>query len=120
MTTTLPDALSDTTRAFVARDHGLLIDGERVPAADGATFATLDPATGQPVASVPAAGAADVDRAVGAAREAFEGWSQTPRERRAELLAAIGAGLGERGDEIAATVSAELGMPLKRGLMVFY
>jgi len=52
MTTTLPDALSDTTRAFVARDHGLLIDGERVPAADGATFATLDPATGQPVASV--------------------------------------------------------------------
>ena len=47
MTTTLPDALSDTTRAFVARDHGLLIGGEHVPAADGATFATLDPATGQ-------------------------------------------------------------------------
>src|SRR4051794_7990155 len=46
MTTTLPDALSETTRDFVSREHGLLIDGEWSAAADGRTFETPDPATG--------------------------------------------------------------------------
>jgi acyl-CoA reductase-like NAD-dependent aldehyde dehydrogenase len=60
----------------------------------------------------------DVDRAVAAAREAFEVWSQTSTEERAERLTAIAAGLGERADEIAALVSAELGMPLKLSRMI--
>ena len=62
--------------------------------------------------TIPACGAADADRAVIAARDAFESWSQTSREERAGYLGAISAGLAERTDEIAATISQELGMPL--------
>ena len=115
MTTTLPDALSDTTRAFVARDHGLLIDGERVPAADGATFATLDPATGQAVASVPAAGAADVDRAVGAAREAFadgSDWRAMPAPQRALVLHRLADLIDAHADELAEIDALDNGKPV--------
>ena len=49
--TALPDQLSDASRAFAGREHQLLIDGERAPAADGRTFQTLDPATATPIAS---------------------------------------------------------------------
>ena len=61
---TLPDALSDSARTFAAGPHRLVIGGERPDAADGRTFETFDPATGQPIAEVPYAGAEDVDRAV--------------------------------------------------------
>jgi phenylacetaldehyde dehydrogenase len=71
-TATLPDALSDTARSFASGPHRFVIGGERPEAADGRTFETLDPATGRPIADVPHASAEDVDRAVRAAREAFE------------------------------------------------
>ena len=57
--------------------------------------------------------AADADLAVRAARDAFDSWSQTSREERAGYLSAIAAGLGERSEEIAATIAQELGMPIK-------
>ncbi len=60
------------------------IGGEWVPAADGTTFTTRDPGTGQPLAEVAAMGAKDVDRAVQAATKAFRtsGWAEmTPNER---------------------------------------
>ncbi len=63
--------------------------------------------------TIPACTAEDADRAVRAARDAFDSWSQTSREERAGYLAAIAAGLGERSEEIAATIAQELGMPLK-------
>ena len=70
--TTLPEQLSDAARAFAAREQHLLIDGARVPAADGRTFETLDPSTALPITAVADAGPADVDRAVVAARGALE------------------------------------------------
>ena len=70
--TTLPEALSEASRDFASRQHQLLIGGERQPAADGRTFETLDPATGQAITTVAQAGAPDVDRAVKAARDALE------------------------------------------------
>ena len=81
---TLPDALSDAARSFAAGPHRLVIGGERPEAADGRTFETFDPATGRVIADVPHAGAEDVDRAVRAAREAFEDgrWTRD-RGRRA-------------------------------------
>jgi aldehyde dehydrogenase (NAD+) len=91
----------------------LFIGGQWVDPASSETIEVINPATEEPMGSVPAGTPEDVDRAVAAAREAFDGWAATPRERRAELLAAIAAGLEERADEIAATISAELGMPLK-------
>ena len=69
---TLPDALSEAARTFAAGPHRFVIAGERHEAADGRTFQTLDPSTGRPIADVAYAGAEDVDRAVRAAREAFE------------------------------------------------
>jgi acyl-CoA reductase-like NAD-dependent aldehyde dehydrogenase len=52
------------------------------------------------------------------ARDAFDTWAQTPREERAALLAAIAQGLGDRSDEIAATIAQELGMPLKLSKLI--
>src|ERR1700733_11060961 len=55
----------------IAPEYGLFIDGEFVPAADGRQFATVNPATEEPLAQVADAGEADVDRAVAAARAAY-------------------------------------------------
>ena len=66
MTTTLPDALSDATRTFVSRTHGLLIGAESVPAADGATFETLDPATADETLGVLLKAREDLDAIRGA------------------------------------------------------
>ena len=52
----LPDALVQPARAFVSQPHRLLIGAERPEAADGRTFATLDPATGREIAEVAQAG----------------------------------------------------------------
>ncbi len=57
----------------IAARYGLFIGGEFVPPADGGYFATLNPATEKPLAEVAQAGAQDVDRAVAAARKAYDG-----------------------------------------------
>ena len=67
-----PDSLSDAARRFLDGPKKLLIGGEWRAAADGRTFESIDPATGEAIAEVAHAGAADVDAAVQAARAAFE------------------------------------------------
>jgi aldehyde dehydrogenase (NAD+) len=62
--------------------------------------------------------AEDADRAARAARAAFEGWSRTPAEERAGYCAAIGAKLAERGDELAALITTEMGMPIGLSKMI--
>ena len=90
----------------------LFIGGEWVdPAGDG-VIEVVNPTTEEVVGRVPAGSAEDADRAVRAAREAFEAWSQTPAEERARLCEAIGAKLAERSDELAALITTELGMPV--------
>jgi aldehyde dehydrogenase (NAD+) len=91
----------------------LFIGGQWVDPAGSERIDVINPTTEETMGSVPAGTSEDVDRAVTAAGDAFEDWSQTAREQRAALLGAIAAGLNERADEIAATISAELGMPLK-------
>ena len=78
----------------------------------------INSTTEEVMGTVPACSAEDADRAVAAARDAFDSWSRTPREERAGYLSAIAAGLGERSEEIAATISQELGMPLKLSQMI--
>src|SRR3954453_17786054 len=56
---------------------------------------------------------ADLDRAVGAARIAFEAWSQVSAHDRAQVCLAIGMRLAARGEEIAALVAREVGMPIE-------
>ncbi|MGA8744483.1 MAG: aldehyde dehydrogenase family protein [Solirubrobacterales bacterium] len=82
------------------------------------TIEVINSTTEEVMGRIPAGTAEDADRAVQAAREAFEPWSQSSREERAGYLAAIAAGLGERSAEIAATIAQELGMPLKLSEMI--
>jgi acyl-CoA reductase-like NAD-dependent aldehyde dehydrogenase len=101
-----------TTAELQTRDQ-LYIGGEWVdPAGDG-TIEVVNSSTEEVMGSIPEGTPEDADRAVAAAREAFDAWSQTSREERAGYLEAIAAGLGERAEEIAATVAQELGMPIK-------
>ena len=72
---------TDTLRNF--------IDGELV-GAEGETEPVLNPATGEEIARAPRSSAQEVDRAVAAARRAFEGWSQTTPQRRSEALLDVG------------------------------
>ncbi len=92
----------------------LLIDGQLVPSASGRTFDTINPATGKVLAQVAEADAEDVDRAVAAARRAFdEGpWRRfTPFERQAALLRL--ADLVEKHfDEIAMLDTLDMGSPI--------
>ena len=68
-------------------DHyRFLIDGQLVDSASGERFTTVDPASGQPLATVAAAGRADVDAAVKAARKAFTSWSLTTPSERADIV----------------------------------
>jgi aldehyde dehydrogenase (NAD+) len=76
-------------------DYQLFIDGELTEAAEAGTFETLDPSTGRPHGTVARATAADADRAVRAARAAFDDgrWSGLEPERRAAVLSAVAAKL---------------------------
>ncbi len=111
----LPTELSATARDFIAQTHGLLIGSERPQAADGRTFATLDPATGREIAQVAHAGAPDVQRAVAVAREALEQgpWSQISPAERGRLIGALADALDEHAEEIAQIESLDNGKPVK-------
>ncbi|MFG3586994.1 aldehyde dehydrogenase family protein [Streptomyces sp. NPDC047990] len=91
---------------------GMYIDGAWRPAAGSGTIEVVNPVDEQVVGRVPAGTAEDVDAAVRAARAAFPGWAATPPAERAERLAALRDVLDARRDEIAETVTAELGSPL--------
>jgi acyl-CoA reductase-like NAD-dependent aldehyde dehydrogenase len=110
----LPDALGAPAREFISQSHRLLIGAERPEAADGRTFATLDPATGREIAEVAHAGPADVDRAVAAAREAFaEGpWGSMPAAGRERLMQALADAIEERAEEFAQIESLDNGKPV--------
>jgi aldehyde dehydrogenase (NAD+) len=101
----------------IVRDR-LFIGGEWVaPEGDG-TLEVIDATTEKVMGSVPEGTPGDLARAARAAREAFEGWSTTPREERAALCERVAAGLGARGDEIAALIAREVGMPVGLSRMI--
>ncbi|MCQ4041761.1 aldehyde dehydrogenase family protein [Streptantibioticus rubrisoli] len=90
---------------------GMYIDGEWRRAAGQDRIEVVNPADETPIASVPAGTAEDVDSAVRAARAAFRGWAETPPAERAARIAALAERLTARREEIARTVTAELGAP---------
>lgn len=94
--------------------HDLLfIDGQwRKPAADGVSQ-VYNPASGEVVGQVPLATAEDVERAVAAARSAFPAWAATPATQRAGYIRALAELLQTRAGEMAALITAELGMPVQ-------
>jgi aldehyde dehydrogenase (NAD+) len=98
----------------IAPRYGLFISGEFVPPAAGEYFATLNPATEEPLAEVAQAGEPDVDRAVAAARAACEGpWGATPGRDRAKYLYRIARVIQERAREFAVLESLDNGKPIR-------
>ncbi|MFM9494827.1 aldehyde dehydrogenase family protein [Streptomyces galilaeus] len=91
---------------------GIYLDGAWRPAAGQDVIEVLNPADERIIGRVPAAGPEDVDAAVRAARAALPAWAATPPAERAARLTALRDVLAARKDEIAETVTAELGSPL--------
>jgi len=89
------------------------IDGGWRTATGGRAITVVNPATTDKIATVRSAGAQDVDRAVGAARRAFDEWSRTDGATRAEALHRIADCLEARAKELAETITREVGMPAK-------
>jgi acyl-CoA reductase-like NAD-dependent aldehyde dehydrogenase len=114
MATATADALSDAARDFVAAGpHGVLIGGERVQAADGRTFQTIDPATGEAICEVAHAGAADADRAVTAARSALDGpLRKVHAAKRSSLMNSLAELIKANGRQLAELESLDNGKPI--------
>ncbi|MCE7007505.1 aldehyde dehydrogenase family protein [Kibdelosporangium philippinense] len=103
--------------APVTTRTGHVIDGQQLDGG-GETIDVVNPATDEVIATVPAGAAADVDAAVQAAGKAFVTWSQTSVADRVAVIRRIAAELGTRREEVAATVTAEMGSPISFSLNV--
>jgi aldehyde dehydrogenase (NAD+) len=98
----------------IAPEYGLFVDGSFRPAAAGGTFATVNPASEEELTRVAEAGPEDVDAAVAAAREAFEGvWGPMPGSERAKYIFRIARILQERSREFAVLESLDNGKPIR-------
>ena len=95
----------------IAPSYGLFIDGEFAAAKNA--FKTVNPATEEALSEVAVADAEDVDRAVAAARRAFESWSALPGAERAKYLFRIARIIQERSRELAVLESLDNGKPIK-------
>ncbi|MEV5931542.1 aldehyde dehydrogenase family protein [Streptomyces sp. NPDC093250] len=97
----------------IASSYGLFIDGEFTEAADGKVFKTVSPSTEEVLSEVAEATEEDVDRAVKAARRAFEKWSALPGSERAKYLFRIARIIQERSRELAVLETLDNGKPIK-------
>lgn len=88
------------------------IDGAWVDPAEGRLLAVINPANEEPCGEIMLGSAKDVDKAVAAARAAFPAWSETTPKQRLDVLNAIIEAYKKRFDEIAETISMEMGAPL--------
>jgi aldehyde dehydrogenase (NAD+)/betaine-aldehyde dehydrogenase len=96
----------------------LYIGGEWVDPSGSETIDVVNSTTEEVIGRIPQSTPQDVDRAVAAAREAFETWSQTSLKDRADCMRQISGALAARSEEIGALVSQELGMPLKLSVQI--
>jgi aldehyde dehydrogenase (NAD+) len=94
----------------------LFIDNSFTPAASGRRFDAVDPATGAVFASIAAAGATDVDRAVVSAHRALGDWRRATPAERSRLLLAAAAAIERRKDEVARLETQDMGKPLRESL----
>ncbi|MCW9033643.1 MAG: aldehyde dehydrogenase family protein [Rhodospirillales bacterium] len=96
----------------------IFVDGEWSRPSGTNTIDVVNPTTEAVCGRIPACDANDAERAVLAARGAFNQWSRTPKAERIEYLLKIHQGLKERAGEIAKTITDEVGMPLKLSAMI--
>jgi aldehyde dehydrogenase (NAD+) len=104
--------MSTTTESQLKTD--LFIDGKFVPAASGRTFETTNPATGESLAQVAEAGREDLDRAVAAARKAFESgpWAAMKPRQRGRILLRAAELLSSRADAFGRVETLDNGKPI--------
>jgi aldehyde dehydrogenase (NAD+) len=109
-----PESAGDAKAWLAARDHrlGHFIAGAFV-GAENATIAVENPATGETLAHIPAAGAAEIDAAVAAAKAAFPRWAKLSGFERAQYLYAIARGLQKRERFFAVLESLDNGKPIR-------
>lgn len=107
-------ARATTYMARFARD-GVMnhIGGESVPALSGETFETISPVDLMPLAKVAKGGAADIDRAVAAATEAFKTWGKMAGAERRKILIKVAEAIEARAEEIAFTECMDTGQALR-------
>jgi aldehyde dehydrogenase (NAD+) len=98
-----------------ARLRQLYVNGQWVASTGAATIDVVNPTTGGVVARVPQGTVEDVDRAVAAARRAFDDWSQTPVAERASVLRTVSHEISRRVEEIARAAATDIGTPLADG-----
>ncbi|HEY4441624.1 MAG TPA: aldehyde dehydrogenase family protein [Candidatus Elarobacter sp.] len=104
----------ETTPVRIAPRYDHVIGGEHVPSSSGETFATLNPATEAELAQVAVGTAEDVDRAVAAARRAYETvWGPMRPADRAKYIYRIARAITERSRELAVLESTDGGKPIK-------
>jgi len=102
-----------------SRRYKLLIDGQWIDAESGKTFTTPNPATGEVLAEVAEADKADIDKAVAAARRAFEGkWSRMSARDRGRLLYKLSQLIEQHAKELAQLETADNGKPIRESLYV--
>src|SRR5215470_15026940 len=106
--------LDRNVEEFIAAPRKLFINGQWADAASGKTFETPDPATGETLAHVAEGDAEDVDRAVLAARQAFDDgpWGRLTPSERGRIIWRIGDLILEHADELAQLESLDNGKPL--------
>ena len=107
----------DVTYEF-AKEYGLLIGGQWVPAEGGETFETTNPATGEVLARCANASANDVQKAVDAARAAFPAWAAKSAQERAALLLAAADLIDAHAAELAEIETRDNGKPIRETTLV--
>src|SRR5271156_5176331 len=114
-TATATAALDQHVSSFVSRTQKILINGKWVEAASGKTFPSYNPATGDVLARIAEGDREDIDRAVKAARAAFESgpWSKMTPSERGRLIWKIGDLIDKHNEEFAQLESLDNGKPLK-------
>jgi len=99
-------------RAGLVKEVRHFIGGEYVDSIDAKTFESINPADNQPIARVAEGSAADADRAVAAARKAFETWSTMSPTARKAILLRVADRIDERADELAEWETRDMGKPI--------
>src|SRR5262249_518614 len=102
--------IAEATRRFTSEPRQLLIGGQWVDAADGESFETIDPGTGEGLTTVAHGKAEDSNRAVTAARKALDGpWSKLTPSERGRIIHRLGDLIAENLDELAELDSLDNG-----------
>src|SRR6185437_969463 len=114
MATATPLQMQSAVSQFLATPKKLLIDGRWVGAASGKTFTSVDPSTGEPLATVAEGDKADIDLAVKAARRAFaEGpWPKMTPSERGRIIWKIGELIEKNTEELAELETLDNGKPI--------